>query len=91
MSSIGWVIFTLLPLTSTMESSPVIEWPVDKMKNLSAAWSRNAGNPATESSPRREVVDQPAKQLRHDHDVVLQCIDPGDIGACGGLVAGPHP
>ena len=52
-SSIGWVIFMLLPLTSTMESSPVIEWPVDKMKNLSAAWSRNAGKPAIESSPRR--------------------------------------
>ena len=46
-------IFTLLPLTSTMESSPVIEWPVEKMKNLSAAWSRNAGNPAVQSSPRR--------------------------------------
>jgi hypothetical protein len=36
-SSIGWVIFTLLPLTSTMTSSPVVECPVDRMKNLSAA------------------------------------------------------
>jgi hypothetical protein len=36
-SSIGRVIFTLLPATSTTASSPVVEWPVDRMKNLSAA------------------------------------------------------
>ena len=32
-SSIGRVIFTLSPSTSTTASSPVVEWPVDKMKN----------------------------------------------------------
>ena len=36
-SSMGLVICTLLPVTSTMASSPVVECPVDKMKNLSAA------------------------------------------------------
>ena len=36
-SSIGRVIFTLFPVTSTMASSPVVECPVDRMKNLSAA------------------------------------------------------
>ena len=36
-SSIGRVILTLLPLTSTTASSPMVECPVDMMKNLSAA------------------------------------------------------
>ena len=36
-SSMGRVIFTLLPSTSTTTSSPVVECPVDRMKNLSAA------------------------------------------------------
>jgi hypothetical protein len=51
-SSIGRVIVTVLPVTSTTASRPVVEWPVDRTKNLSAAWSRKAGKPATESSPR---------------------------------------
>jgi hypothetical protein len=33
----GRVIFTLLPVISTMTSSPVVECPLDRMKNLSAA------------------------------------------------------
>jgi hypothetical protein len=33
----GRVIVTLLPVTSTTASSPVVECPVDRMKNLSAA------------------------------------------------------
>src|SRR5262249_21516003 len=36
-SSIGQVIFTLLPVTSTAASRPVVECPVDRMKNLSVA------------------------------------------------------
>ncbi len=36
-SSIGRVIFTSSPVTSTTASSPVVECPVDRMKNLSAA------------------------------------------------------
>jgi hypothetical protein len=51
-SSMGRVIVTVLAVTSTTASRPVVEWPVDRMKNLSAAWSRKAGKPAVESSPR---------------------------------------
>ena len=36
-SSIGRVIFTFLPVISTTASSPVVECPVGRMKNLSAA------------------------------------------------------
>ena len=60
----GQVIFTLLPVTSTTASSPVVECPVDRMNNLSAALSRKAGKPAVHGE--REVrIGEPLQTHWH--------------------------
>jgi len=83
-SSIGRVIFTLLPVTSTTASSPVVECPGGQDEELVGGLIEEGGEAGHRVVPEVQVVDEAAEQLGDDHDVILEHLKSRDVEAGGG-------
>jgi hypothetical protein len=83
------VILTFAPSASTTASSPVVERPVDNEEPVGSLVQE-----CREAHHRRvaqvQIVDETTEQFGHDHHVVLDDVQAGDVESCRGLVFRPH-
>ena len=86
----GRVIFTLFAADFDDGVQSGCRVPGGQDEELVGGLIEEGGKAGHRVVPETQVVDQAAEQLRHDHDVVLQSGEPGDVEAGRRCVAGPH-